>query len=320
MAHDLVFANARVKARENNLLTHDKLLRIIEGDLSEAFSALSEVQYDVESGDIDVICAKEEEKLVEFIKELDTGKPFINCLIREYDYRSLKRAFKMKIERQDFEFSPLSISGFIPLDKVKSSVMSDDYDLYPDALGELLKSLDLRSVTEKLSPSAVETSIDDSMYKSFLSELEGKTGYSYYEKRVFLTNIITLMRVNKLGLGEDFFQTQYVGERDAEYERMSRLVGESADTITEAYRVGDRKDMVEAVMSGDVDSAEAYADSLLIKELTAHRADMFSELLLAGYFVGKKAEISNVRLILTCIRNKVNSEDVIKRLRVSYYE
>lgn len=320
MAHDLVFANARVKARENNILTRDKLLRIVEGDLSEAFSALSEVQYDVESGDVDLICAKEEEKLVEFIKELDTDKPFINCLIREYDYNTLKRAFKMKVERRDFEFSPLSISGFIPLDKVKSYVMSDDYDAYPNALAELLKSLDLRSVTDKLSPSTVEVSIDDCMYESFLTELDGKAGHSYYLKKVFLTNLITLMRVNRLGFGVEFFQSQYVGFKNDEYERMSELVGESVDTIIEKYKVSENKDIVEAIVSGDVDSGEAYADGLLIKELSLNRADMFSELLLAGYFVAKRAEIKNVRLILTCIKNKVDTADVIKRLRVGYYE
>ena len=320
MAHDLVFANARVKARENNILTRDKLLRIVEGDLNEAFSVLSEVQYDVDSGDVDTICAKEEEKLVEFMKELDTGKPFINCLISEYDYKTVKRAFKMKAERQDFEFSPLSIHGFIPLDKVKSSVMSDDYDVYPESLRELLKSLDLRSVTDKLSPSFVEASIDDCMYTSFLAELDGKVGYSYYAKKVFLTNLITLMRINRLGLDVDFFQSQYVGKKDVEYERMSGLVGESVDTIMETYRVSDYKDIVESVMSGDVDSAEAYADDLLIRDLTANKADMFSELLLAGYFVAKRAEIANVRLILTCIKNKVDTADVIKRLRVCYYE
>ena len=74
MAHDLIFANARVKARENNLLTREKLLRMAESDLADAFSMISEVQYDVESGDVDVICSKEEGKLVEFLKELDTDK------------------------------------------------------------------------------------------------------------------------------------------------------------------------------------------------------------------------------------------------------
>lgn len=320
MAHDLVFANARVKARENNLLTRDKLLRMVDGELHEAFSVLSEVQYDVESGDVDVICAKEEEKLVEFLKELDTGKEFINCLISEYDYKTLKRAFKMKVERKDFEFSPLSISGFISLDKVKSSVTSDDYDIYPETLRELLKSLDLKSVTDKLSPSFVETSIDDCMYEIFLKNLEGKLGYAYYQKRAFLTNLITLMRVNKLGLDVEFFQSQYVGLKSSEYERMSGLVGESADAIIEAYRVSEYKDIVETVMSGEVFVAETYADDLLIRELSANKADMFSELLLAGYFVAKKAEIANVRLILTCIKNKLNTSDVIKRLRVSYYE
>ena len=320
MAHDLVFANARVKARENNLLTRDKLLRMLEGDLNEAFSILSEVQYDVEGGDVDVICAKEEERLVEFMKELDVDRPFIDCLISEYDYKTLKRAFKMKMVRQDFDFSPLTIAGRIPLDKVKSSVMSDEYDVYPQFIADVLRRLDALSVTDKVKPSTVETQIDGAMYTYFLDKLQGKVGYDYYLKRVFLTNLITLIRVNRLGLDVDFFESQYVGDKALEWEKMSQLVGESVDNVFEAYRVSEYKDVVEEMVNQEVDIAETYADDILVRQLSSYKAEMFSELLLAGYFVAKKAEIQNVRLILTCIKNKVDTSEVGKRLRVCYYE
>lgn len=320
MAHDLIFANARVKARENNLLTRDKLLRMTEGSLSDAFSILSESLYDVESGDVDTVCAKEEKKLLDFIKELEVDKPFINCLIAEYDYRAVKRAYKMKAERRDFEFSPTAFSGFVPLDKVKSTVLSDDYDIYMPALKSALHSLDEKSVTKGLTPTEVETAIDKAMFEDFLIKLSGKTGEQYFKERVFLTNLITLMRVNRLGLDADFFDLQYVGERNGDYESMISLVGESAEAISEKYRVSVHHEVVDRLISGDVDSAEAYADDTLIRSLSLHKADMFSELSLAGYFIAKRAEIGNVRLILTCIKNNVSADEATKRLRVCYYE
>ena len=319
MAHDLIFANARVKARENNLLTREKLLRMAESDLADAFSMISEVQYDVESGDVDVICSKEEGKLVEFLKELDTDKSFINCLISEYDYKALKRAFKMKMERQNFEFSPLTIEGFIPLDKLKSAVYGDDYEVFSDVTKKVLTALDEKSVTGVVKPSEVESSIDNAMYVDFLDKLNGKPGFEYYSRRVFMTNLITLLRVNKLGLDVDFFESQYVGDK-ATFEFMSTLVGQSNEAILEAYRVSDYKEIVDNVLQGDVESGETYCDDTLIRELSCYKADMFSELLLAGYFVAKRAEIANVRLILTCIKNKVDTAEVIKRLRTCYYE
>ena len=320
MAHDLVFANARVKARENNILTRDKLFRMIESDLPEAFSMLSEVGYSVESADIDEICANEEKKLVEFMIELEVGKVFVNCLVSEYDYKALKRAFKMKVQRQDFEFSPLTVGGFIPLDKIKSSVYSDDYELFPDSVKSVLRELDLKSVTDKVAPSEVETRIDDTMYKEYLRVLSGKDGYDYYSRRVFMTNLITLIRVNKLGLDSEFFDSRFVGDKDREWERMSRLVGESTDAIIEEYRVGDYSEIVQALSSGDIDAFETYADDMLIKDASSHKAEMFSQLLLAGYFIAKRAEIQNVRLILTCIKNKVDASEVTKRLRACYYD
>lgn len=320
MAHDLIFANARVKARENNLLTRDKLLRMAESDLADAFSMISEVQYDVESGDVDVICAKEEGKLVEFLKELDTDKAFINCLISEYDYKALKRAFKMKMERQNFDFSPFAVQGFIPLDKLKSAVFGDDYEVFSDTVKKVLIALDEKSVTSSVRPSEVESRIDKAMYVDFLSKLTAKPGYEYYSKRVFSTNLITLLRVNKLGLDVDFFESQYVGDNESDYELMSSLVGQTNETILEAYRVSEHKEVVESILADDLESGEAYADNMLIRALSTYKADMFSELLLAGYFVAKRAEIGNVRLILTCIKNKVDAGEVIKRLRTCYYE
>ena len=108
MAHDLVFANARVKARENNILTRDKLFRMIESDLPEAFSMLSEVGYSVESADIDEICAIEEKKLVEFMKE----RKIIHTVrgIRDtYDYK-----YETTMARYNTDMYPQVITLFIP--------------------------------------------------------------------------------------------------------------------------------------------------------------------------------------------------------------
>jgi vacuolar-type H+-ATPase subunit C/Vma6 len=48
------------------------------------------------------------------------------------------------------------------------------------------------------------------------------------------------------------------------------------------------------------------------------KGDMFSAAPIVGYYLGKMNEIKIIRVILVCLKNKVDKDEMKKRIRVIY--
>lgn len=85
-------------------------------------------------------------------------------------------------------------------------------------------------------------------------------------------------------------------------------------------RKGDarRKIAFSLVESGDLVAFEKDADDALLKIWKDEASDMFSVAPIVSYYLTKKTELKNVKLIVAGIKNKVPEKTIKERMRELY--
>ena len=320
------FANGRIKCLERNLLTQDKITRMIDSvDLNEAVRILAEVNYGgglvLENPRLfDKLLLEEEAETCKLVLTLVPKGYGMECFILSNDFHNAKALYKGKVTgvKNPAALRPEGVCG-----DLSSAIDGGVYAQLPEALAKALTELDEKALTESLSPREIDLKIDKAYFEAvsdILKKSKKTVIADYFSLLADFTNIRAMARCKKCGLSVKEFEECFVTGGKLSEKTLEELFEMSFNDAYEKMRYGDFAKAFETLTheNNALVDFEKFSDSVLIKLFKKEKADMFSPAPVAGYYVGKMSEIKTVRLILVCVNNGVSKEEIYRRLKENY--
>ncbi len=326
MQKDLIFANARAKAKEFNLFSQERLYRMMETDnLRDAVRILIEANYGGgmildDEKDFEKMLSAEAKLTTDFVKEcMPEGSGFEAFLLKN-DYHNIKALIKAKYTNLQ-DITPLiTLEGLYEVSFLKKLIDDQKLDLTPTlytATVAIEKSYELGELT----PRMIDTLIDKAMFKDIMSRLSShKDSYikNYFITLIDTTNILTLFRVHKINENFSFYEENFIEGGNIELEVFADSFAEPYNKLIIALRGTPYSDLINYINAEDFSTYEVEQDNYLLNIFARNKDDMFSEAPIIGYYLAKLNEIKVIRIVLVCIKNKVKKSDTKKRVRKLY--
>ncbi len=317
----LIFANARAKSKENNLLSEERLHRILESKTTEdAMRVLSEIGYgggiSVERGDFYTLLKEEEKIATAFVLEAAPKGVGFECFFAGNDYHNLKALCKQKYGKLSDISEMLVADGNIPFAELKQRF--DEGKINNPYMSEALKKIDKAFEAGNGSPRLIDIESDKAMYAEIRSRFSScdKVISKYFTVKIDLINIESFLRCEKIQAGTRFFAESFVEGGSLDWKRFSECGQDKAKfekmlASTPYKSLWDKAD-------GDFSVLETARDDALLKIVSVNKADMFSVGPILGYYLAKLNEVRILRVALVAIKNKIPYEEMKKRVRALY--
>ena len=142
------FAAARVRSKENSLLTKEQLLRMNEAESPEAAMALL-AEYGYETGDLapeeyEKCIQKELDKACAFVEEVTPDKAATDMFFLRFDYHNLKVILKSEYRGVGGAVRNLVNRGTRDPREMLENVHEKRYSAFPKEMKEALADIDRR--------------------------------------------------------------------------------------------------------------------------------------------------------------------------------
>ncbi len=324
MKEGLIFANARAKAKEHNLISEERVKRMMEcSSVEDAIRILYEINYAggmiLETNDFYSLLHEEERLLTLFVKEVCPDEIGMECFFLKNDYHNAKVLFKEKfgkIKDIDSIFLP---EGLTTINQIREAIALEKFSFnsYLDKAFQTLFNMNLKGL---ISPRAIDLELDKAMYKEICDRLNKSSDIhikKYFIILIDATNILSFLRTAKIEAGYTFFENNFIEGGTLKldlFEKLNMDVEKLGKELagTEYIKLLDRS------KNYDLSLYETSLDNYLINMFSIMKADMFSAAPIVGYYIGKLNEIKVLRVILVCLKNKVAKDEMKKRIRNIY--
>ena len=329
MGNNYVFACARVRANEKNLLGREKLFQMIDArSLEDALKILEDAQYGEEGKNIlpssyEKTLAEERDKLYAFLRSLAPDAEEFRVFAYPFDYHNIR--VLLKAEALGTDGSGLLMTGGI---------------LKPAAMAAAIRERNLSSLTPLMKkaveegadtlartkdPQSVDLICDRACYADILLTAK-KSGNSYLKGYVQLLidtiNLKTFVRCRRMKQTWSYFETVYL--EGGTISSRTFVAGYDEPMESFAPRVAATA-LARAAAEGGADirehgftSIEKLCDDALIAYVRNARYISFGIEPLIGYAVGKQMEIKNVRIILAGKSAGLDGGLLRERVRETY--
>lgn len=329
MGNNYVFACARVRANEKNLLGKDKLAQMIEARSPEdALKILEDAQYGEEGKQIlpenyEKALSEETDKLYAFLHSLAPDAAEFRVFAYPFDYHNIK--VLLKAEALGVDGTGLLMNGGV---------------LKPQAIAAALRERNLSSLTPRMKkavdegadtlartkdPQSVDLICDRACYADILETAE-KSRNAYLQGYVRLLidtiNLKTFVRCRKIGRTWSYFETVYL--EGGNISSRTFVAGYDEPMESFALRVaatalgGAASEGGAAIKEKGFTTIEKLCDDALIAYVKNARYISFGIEPLIGYAVGKQMEIKNARIILAGKMAGLDPNLLRERVRETY--
>lgn len=320
-----IYANGRAKALSNNLLTSERVNRMIDSmSADEAVKILSEVNFGdnivVPAVEIDSLISVEKEKLSQFIKSTCDDEKIKKYLLIKSDFHNAELFIKAKYLKFNSE-DMIENGGIIDAKMMKESIMIDEYRSFPKSMAKALEISDYEFTSNK----ATGMSIGSLFIKAYYEELYNcSKGNKFLEKLFTLevdsANISIAIRSRDFSVAKE----QYIEHGTLSQSDIKSLCEDAFDTLKEKYRFYTDKELIlsaieDAEKNQPLSRFEKIKDSLAVKILNEYRYEIEGYVPFLQYCYYKLADMFNVRVIVLGLVNGQTKEQIKERLR-SYYE
>lgn len=324
MKEGLIFANARAKAKESNLFTKERLLRMMDAkSLNDAIRILLEVNYAgglvPENDDFYSMLVEEEKIVTAFVRETAPEGAGFECFFLRNDYHNLKVLFKAKYAGIEDVSGMLLPDGNYTFAYLKERFETNKLDFSP-FIEAAAKNIEKAFDTNCGSPRLIDVELDKALYADINSRLKkGADKYikSYFSAFIDSTNVSSYVRCVRIGGNFNFFADGFleggtINLKDFEECRndLKKAVGLLEKT--------EFKDYFGKLTEIDLAAFETAQDNFLLSIFAVNKNDMFSVAPILGYYLAKLNEIKVLRVVLVCIKNNVPQEEMKKRVRELY--
>ena len=313
----LLYQNARVKSLESSLLGIDRLTRVSDaGSVAEAMRLLSEAGYPSADSCDEMLSAAESEATLLFKKNMASGYG-LELFLLVNDYHNAKvaaKAFYFGASKEGYR-----PEGTISIAAMEEALEKSEYKELPAGIGGAFIALDRLKARESILPSDVDLALDRAAFSSISEKGKkaAKVVARYFDLLADLKNISVAYRAHRAGFSREKAKTMLLPAGSLSEKDLLKIVDLGEDAMDKIRAEGVVRDAVTALKEG-LTAYEVFTDNALLALLRKERYDMFSPAPIAGLYIGKLREITNVRLILARLANGVDKEVIKSRMRELY--
>ncbi len=320
------FASARVKSRENAIMTREKALRLAGSDTpEEAMQLLAEWGYagaeDTAPERFEACLTAELDAVYAFVEEITPDKAITDLFFLPNDYRNLKLILKQELAGGKGGKAASGPRGLLDVAAMQVAVQEKRYDGLPPEMADALEELDRRFAVRQ-DASLIGLTLDRAYAAQVNRELaDVREGFvrAFFALTFDFANLTAFLRLRRIGAGRDVLARAMLPGGNLPEELLKRAYEAPADEGFAMLARGPLQRELAAAYD-DYRSTGSFAlfhkveaDSL-IRIVAANRQDMFSVAPVLAYLVGKTREIEVVRMILLAKLNGIASETLLGML------
>lgn len=247
------YAVSVIKVHEDSLIDRTEWNRLIEADIREAYRLLHDMGYGQKASnpnDIDSLTRANVAQAKELVREISPAPELTNLLLLQTDAHNIKCVLKGMLENEEVEDILLE-GGSISLPELLAAFEKDNFETFPEKLREAVEAFD-----PEQSPRALSANIDDAVFEqvhAVLQEghgleklkikLSDKNAFMAYLSRYFtaktdFTNIITVLRVRRLGWDAKALEALIVPDGEIPGAALVRALDAQTEGLAEILGVG----------------------------------------------------------------------------------
>lgn len=322
MADKYIYAVARIRALEMSLFSQAVIEQLIaQKTYADCLQFLGEKGWgDAEAGaqDAETILNRELEKTWTLIKEMVSDQTVFDVLLIQDSFHNLKAAIKTVVDGE-----------------VQANVFYDNASVSGEALVEIIKDKDFRSLPESMRECALEAYeclvhtgdgqmcdviIDRAAMRAMLAAAE-KNGDAllkeYAETVVAVANIKIAVRSVKTEKGLDFMRRAMEECQTLNVERLMRAALSGMPDVIK-YLEETPYSGGAAALSDSSSAFERWCDNRIIEAIRPQKYNSFTIGPLVAYVLARQNEIKTVRIILTGKLNHLPDDAIRERVREMY--
>ena len=313
-----MFQNAKIKSRESALFGKDKMQRLSDApSIEEGIKILLEGGYPAGKDYLEILAAAEKEAEA-FFKESSVEGYGLECFSVLSDYHNAKVLAKEVFFGVTADC--FNADGLIDPSFLAEKIRKEDYSSLPSQMRAAFERFKKEIATSVIAPSEIDKALDKAAFEDIAERL--KTAHSvvreYFVSYADLTNLATAYRSRKAGVSLSEAERGYLSGGEIPFSSLKKVFELGLEEGAEKMLLKPSYKKAVAALKEGVAPFETFRENALLAPFKKARYDMFSPAPIVGFYLGKKREIKNVRLIFTGIKNGVDREIIKVRLREQY--
>lgn len=322
---DYLFLSATLRAREANMLSRDKMDRMLSAQtFSESAKILTDCGYeDMSHMDAKGIDAALEDHRRAVFAELGRMAPqseIVDAFRLKYDYHNAKVIVKAEGAGVNGEHL-LSLSGSVDPHELLEAYEADDFRFLPEAIGRAMreaKSVLARTGNPQLADLELDRAYFDGM-RELADKADSPFLAGYVRVLIDSANLRTSVRTVRMGRDQDFLMTALIPGGNADPSRLAQAAASGGDGLTSIFAAGWFKDAAalgaEAMKGGSMTAFELMCDNAVTAYLASAKLVSFGQESAVEYLALAENEITAIRMILTGKLAGIAPDVIRERLR-----
>lgn len=324
---DYLFLSTRIHVLERNLLSRERMERMLEAQTNEeAAKVLVECGYpempvvDVDS--VNAALAAVRDKVFEDLYADAPDPKMIDVFKVKYDYHNVKTLLKATAMGTD-PARLLVDTGRFPAAELAEKLKTGSFSGLPDGFAAAIR--EAQEVLNTTQDPQLSDFVLDRAYFREMQSLAKATGSKflegYVELMIDVANLRGLVRVLRMGKSEAYLQNVLFQGGKVSVSAILRLASAGSDlesvygttALSAAVPSGQA-----AISSGSLTEFERACDNAVMAYVAGARYVAFGDATVIGYLVAKDSELTAVRIIMTGRLAGLSPDIIRERLREAY--
>lgn len=310
-----VYQVARVREKENDLLTMQDLEQLLSADsYHAALYVLEEKGYhDTDAVNSGSVLVGAQQAMWAFLEEV-ADDALLMLLRLPVDYHNIKASVKAVFSTVD-PSGLLRQNGSIPPEQVEASVRNRDYRALPSSLADAAE--EAMSILIQMQDGQLCDIFLDNAFLAALEQTATGADEPFYRLYAALTadlaNLKTALRCAVLQKSVDFVEAAiYPGGTLS----ASALCAAVENGVEAVYAFTEKSTYAEGTASMKQSPAmfEKWCSSRMMREMERARYDCFSAAPILAYAYAKQTELQTVRMILSAKQNHLDERRIRERV------
>ena len=314
-----IYAVARIKAKEVNLLDSSTIEQLISASSLEAMNKILKDRGwgDGSDNDEDMLSV-ESDKIWTFISEIIQDLSVFDTLRVERDFHNIKVAIKSEFSKNPDD-SIYQKYGSVSIKNIKEMMAAKDTNFIPEYMQKyadkayryMMKTGDSQLCDTVLDKGALEVMI-------MLSEKSGnRLLKEYAQTKAAISNIKIAIRGAKTKKTKDFFDRALVKCDGINIENLSNAAVQGIENVYSYLETTSYSSAIDLIKS-DLAAFECWCDNQIMKSIKKEKYTSTTISPIVAYILARENEIKTVRILTVAKRNNLALEEVKKRMRDMY--
>lgn len=295
------YVNGQIKVIESKILGKNEFSKLIKTQKTDFMKTLIDLGYGSSGPSLESVINQELKNVKNLLDEISPQKKYTDLFFLASDALNIKALIK----RQVFGINHLNIfvdTGVIDEKALNKAIFEEDYSLLKKEHRKLLTNI-IETVKDEDSPRVISAKIDNLVYQFIIDNL----GFgvpalkTYFEASIDFANLITYVRIKKLGWSLDEFGLMFLENGKIPQSVFEEMFNQTNDlqirTLREYYDEKLSKILKEYYEVLNLNLLERRLDDLILKLVKEYQYDSFGIGPIIYYYLKKQAEAKNIRAI-----------------------